>query len=124
MKNLSEAQVIELHSMLIEATGGLNGVRDNDLLSAALLGPFQLFGGEELYPSIQEKAARLAFNLIQYHSFIDGNKRIGVLVMLVFLEINGVSIDASDEAVIELGIGVASGILTYEQIVEWIFLHE
>lgn len=82
---LSKEQVKYLHGRLIEATGGSDGIRDEGLLDSALTSPFQTFGQEELYPSIPRKAARLCYGLIQNHVFIDGNKRIGIYVMLIFL---------------------------------------
>jgi len=92
MKRLSKEQVLLLHSQLIESFGGSSGVRDDNLLDSALETPFQTFDGEELYPTLQAKAARLGYGLIKNHCMIDGNKRIGAHAMLVFLELNGVEI--------------------------------
>lgn len=85
MKKLSKNQIIYLHSMTVKKTGGLDGIRDEGLLDSALNSPFQCFSGEELYPSIQSKAARLGFSIIKNHPFLDGNKRIGVLANDGFL---------------------------------------
>lgn len=93
MKQLSREQILMLHSQLIEEYGGSYGVRDNNLLDSALKAPFQSFGGEELYPTIQSKAARLGYGLIKNHSMIDGNKRLGTHVMLVFLALNGIELE-------------------------------
>ena len=82
-----------LHSELISATGGTDGVRDLGLLSSALNAPFQQFENTDLFPTIQQKAARLGYGLIKNHAFIDGNKRICAHVMLIFLEINGISLE-------------------------------
>ena len=81
-----------LHAQLIQRTGGSEGVRDYNLLDSALETPFQSFGGEELYPTIQSKAARLGYGLIKNHCMIDGNKRIGTHVMFVFLALNGIEL--------------------------------
>ena len=81
-----------LHAQLIQRTGGSDGVRDYNLLDSALETSFQSFGGEELYPTIQSKAARLGYGLIKNHCMIDGNKRIGTHVMLVFLALNGIEL--------------------------------
>lgn len=79
MKRLSKEQILMLHSQLIEEYGGSDGVRDYNLLDSALENPFQSFGGEELYPTLQAKAARLGYGLIKNHCMIDGNKYIGIL---------------------------------------------
>ena len=120
MKHLSKQQIMHLHSLAIKKTGGLDGIRDEGLLDSALNSPFQSFAGEELYPSIQSKAARLGFSIINNHPFLDGNKRIGILVMMVFLDVNGIELLCSDEDVIDLGLGVASGKYDSEYMKEWI----
>jgi death-on-curing protein len=111
---------MHLHSLAIKNTGGLDGIRDEGLLDSALNSPFQSFAGEELYPSIQSKAARLGFSIINNHPFLDGNKRIGILAMMVFLDINGIELVCGDEDIIDLGLGVASGKYDSEYIKEWI----
>ena len=90
MIRLTKKQVLMLHAQLIESTGGSDGIRDEGLLDSALESPFQSFVGEELFPSIQAKAARLCYGLVKNHAMIDGNKRIGVHSMLVFLAVNWV----------------------------------
>lgn len=86
---LSKEQVLKLHASLIKATGGSDGIRDEGMLDLALNNPFQSFDGKELYPSIQAKAAWLCFGLVRNHAMLDGNKRLGTHVMLVFLALNG-----------------------------------
>ena len=81
---LSKQQILILHSQLISETGGSDGLRDVGLLESAINSPFQQFGNEDLYPTIQQKVSRLCFGLVNNHPFIDGNKRIGAHVMLVF----------------------------------------
>ena len=120
---LSREQILYLHTKLINATGGIDGIRDEGLLDSALQTPFQVFSGEELYPSVPRKAARLCYGLIQNHAFYDGNKRIGVYVMLVFLELNGMEIDCVNEELVALGLGVASGEMKDEDIMFWILSH-
>lgn len=120
---LNIEQIKHLHSKLIQATGGIDGIRDENLLESALAAPFQSFGGEELYPSISQKAARLCYGLIKNHIFLDGNKRIGIYVMLVFLEMNGTAVECSDEELVALGLGIAAGEFGYEDIVSWIVRH-
>ena len=89
MIKLTKEQILLLHTQLIETTGGSDGIRDLGLLESALESPFQSYSGEELYPSIQAKAARLCYGLVKNHAMIDGNKRIGCHATLVFLELNG-----------------------------------
>lgn len=124
MIKLSKEQIKNLHKKLIEATGGLDGIRDEGLLDSAISAPFQSFGGEELYPSVKDKAARLCFGLIKNHIFIDGNKRIGIYVMLVFLQLNGIFINCGDKEIVELGIGIAEGKFDDKYIINWIENHE
>ena len=88
MKKLSKEQILMLHTQLIQQTGGSDGVRDYNLLDSALETPFQSFEGDELYPTIQAKAARLGYGPIKNHCMIDGNKRIGATIFLYFLNQN------------------------------------
>ncbi|MDE7221270.1 MAG: type II toxin-antitoxin system death-on-curing family toxin [Oscillospiraceae bacterium] len=124
MIRLSAEQVKLLHNDLIAETGGLSGVRDEDLLDSALNLPFQTFDGQALYPSVQQKAARLCFSLVNNHPFIDGNKRIGVHTMLVFLALNGVELMYTQTELISFGLSVADGSMSYEQILRWIMAHQ
>ncbi len=118
MINLEKEKVLLLHQLLIEETGGESGVRDIKLLDSALQSAYATFGGKELYPTKIEKAARIGYGLISNHAFVDGNKRIGMYIMLTFLEVNGIHIDFSDEEIINIGISVASGKMKYEDILE------
>lgn len=102
MKILSKRQILLLHSALIEAFGGSDGVRDDGLLESALAAPFQTFDGEPIYPSVQSKAAQLGFGLIRNHPFVDGNKRIGAHAMLVFLELNGIVLRYEQQELIDI----------------------
>ena len=124
MIRLSAEQVKQLHNDLIAETGGLGGVRDEGLLDSALSLPFQTFDGQALYPSVQQKASRLCFSLVNNHPFIDGNKRIGVHAMLVFLAINGVDLVYTQAELISFGLSVADGSMAYEQILRWIMGHQ
>lgn len=124
MKRLSKEQILTLHSQLIEEYGGSDGVRDYNLLDSALENPFQSFGGEELYPTLQAKAARLGYGLIKNHCMIDGNKRIGIHAMLVFLAINGIEIDYTQKELYETILAIADGSLEYEYLLKWILEHQ
>lgn len=120
MKRLTETQVIQMHNLLIEKTGGSAGIKDSGLLDSALNLPFQSFGGEDIYKTVRAKSARLAFSIVNNHPFIDGNKRIGILVMLVFLEMNGIEVMCTDEELVKLGLELASGKISYEELLNWI----
>lgn len=124
MKRLSKEQILMLHSQLIEEYGGSDGVRDYNLLDSALENPFQSFGGEELYPTLQAKAARLGYGLIKNHCMIDGNKRIDTHAMLVFLAINGIELDYTQKELYETILAIADGSLEYEYLLKWILEHQ
>lgn len=123
MIRFSEEKVLLLHQLIIAETGGSAELRDIGLLDSALEGIFQTFGGEELYPTKEEKGARLGYTLISNHAFVDGNKRIGMYVMLTFLEVNGIHMDCTNEDVVEAGLGVASGEMKYEELLAWVRTH-
>lgn len=124
MKKLSKEQILMLHTQLIQQTGGCDGVRDCNLLDSALETPFQSFGGDELYPTIQAKAARLGYGLIKNHCMIDGNKRIGVHVMLVFLALNGIELGYTQKELYETIFDVAAGKLDYKGLLSWVIEHQ
>ena len=123
MIQLSKDKVLHFHQLIAEGTGSSIGVRDEGLLESALEAAFSTFGGQELYPTKEEKGARIGFNLISNHAFVDGNKRIGMHVMLIFLLVNGIRLNCSNEDVVEAGLGVASGTMDYEQLLQWIRCH-
>ena len=120
MIKFSREKVLLLHNLITEETGGDPSVRDLDLLESALESAFATFDGVELYPTKQEKGARLGYSLISNHAFVDGNKRIGIFVLLTFLETNGIKIRPSNEEVARVGLAVASGEMKYNELLEWI----
>ena len=124
MRTLSKKQVLALHSDLIREFGGTEGIRDEGLLESALAAPFQTFDGEQAYPSLQAKAARLGFGLVSNHPFVDGNKRTGAHVMLVFLALNGVELCYGQEDLISIFLSVASGMSDWRDLQRWILEHE
>ncbi len=124
MIRLTKEQVLMLHSQLIETTGGSYGVRDEGLLDSALESPFQSFSGEEFYLSIQAKAARLCYGLVKNHAMIDGNKRLGTHVMLVFLVVNGYELNYMQKELSDLILDVADGKQGYGDILKWILKHQ
>lgn len=124
MKKLSKKQILMLHTQLIQQTGGSEGVRDYNLLDSALETPFQSFGRDELYPTIQAKAARLGYGLIKNHCMIDGNKRIGTHSMLVFLALNGIELKYMQKELYETILDVAAGKIEYEDLLQWVLDHQ
>ena len=124
MIRFSREKVLLLHKLMAEATGGSVDVRDEGLLDSALESVFAGFGDKEFYPSKEEKGARLGYALISNHAFVDGNKRIGVYVMLSFLEINGVRIRCTDAELVHIGLSVADGSMGYEELLKWVNGHK
>lgn len=124
MIRFSKDKILLLHKLLAEATGGSVGVRDDALLDSALASAFSDFGDREFYPSKEEKGARLGYALITNHAFVDGNKRIGIYVMLSFLEMNGIPIRCTDQDLIQVGLSVADGSMGYEALLQWLLEHK
>ena len=124
MIKFSKEKVLLLHKLLAEATGGSVGLRDEGLLDSALEGAFAGFGDKEFYPTKEEKGARLGYTLISNHAFVDGNKRIGVYVMLSFLEMNGIKIRCSDDELVHIGLSVADGSMRYNELLQWVLDHK
>jgi death-on-curing protein len=120
VKRLARGQIWLLHARLLEATGGAAGVRDQGLLDSAVEAPYSGFGETEFYPTVEAKAARLAFGLVSDHPFIDGNKRTGILAMLVLLDINSVALTTTDDELVALGLGLAKGEIDTTDVARWI----
>ena len=123
MRKLTKEQIIILHEILVKYSGGAFGVRDMGLLDSALEAAFITFAGVSNYPTIHSKAARLAFGLIKNHPFVDGNKRIGILTMISFLEINGIKLTCKDEELINIGFGLADGSVVEKDLLDFIVNH-
>ena len=121
---LTVDEVIKIHGRLIEKTGGLDGLRDRGLLESAVFSISSGFGEIEVYPTVEEKAARIAFGIVNNHAFLDGNKRIGMLSMLMILRLNQVNIKYTQRELIALGLGVADGSIGYDEILDWIISHK
>lgn len=121
---LSKQQILLLHSQLISENGGSDGLRDVGLLESAINSPFQQFGNEDLYPTIQQKASLLCFGLVNNHPFIDGNKRIGAHVMLVFLALNGIELEYTQYELSSTILKLASNEISYQQLTRWIINHQ
>ena len=115
--------MILLHEQLIQETGGTPGLRDEGMLESALSAPFQEYETFSPYRTIQQKAARLAYGLIMNHPFIDGNKRIGALSLLVNLDLNHIALDLTSRELEETILSVASGKLSDKEYLEWVQEH-
>ena len=123
MKRLSSETIVAMHGEVIAETGGLDGVRDSKMLDASVNSPFHTFDGQYLYPTIQAMAAHLAFSLIKNHPFLDGNKRIGILTMLVFLDENGLPVTCTNDELVAIGLGLAESTIDEAGLIEWIISH-
>ena len=124
MIRLSKSQILLIHDQLISATGGSSGLRDKGMLDSALNSPFQTFDGEDIYPSLQQKAARLCFGLVKNHPFIDGNKRIGAHAMLVFLSLNGIELQHTQSELSDVIFDLAAGEIEVTDLLIWILAHQ
>ena len=123
MITLSKEQIIQLHQEIIEETGGVSGIKDEGLLESALFAPFQSFDGKDLFPSVYQKAARLGYGIASDHPFIDGNKRTGAHVMLIFLSLNRIDLIYTQEELSNMFLGISDGSETYIDLLRWILLH-
>ncbi len=121
---LTVDEVIALQAKLIERTGGSHGLRDRGLLESAVYSAMAAYEDVERYPGIEEKAARLAYALVGNHAFVDGNKRIGIYVMLLTLDLNQIQIAYSQHELINLGLGLADGSMKFEDALRWIVSHK
>ena len=124
MIRLSKSQILLIHDQLISETGGSSGLRDEGMLDSALNAPFQTFGGEDVYPSLQKKAARLCFGLVKNHPFVDGNKRIGAHAMLVFLSLNGIELQHTQSELSDVILQLAAGEIEATDLLRWILAHQ
>ena len=124
MIKFSQEKVLLLHKLITEETGGDPNIRDFALLDSALESAFQTFGGEELYPTKEEKGARLGFSLISNHAFVDGNKRIGMYVLLTFFYSYGIKLRPTNAEVARVGLAVAAGEMKYHELLDWILENE
>lgn len=123
IRYLTLIEILELHRRILEQSGGASGIRDMGLLESALSQPRMTFGGEDLYPSVLEKAAALGFSIIMNHPFVDGNKRTGHAATETFLVLNGLEINASVDEQEGMVLTIASGKLEREIFVEWLQQH-
>lgn len=123
MITLTKDQIISLHMAIYERYGGSYGMLNEGMLDSALQAPFQTFGGKELLPNTKDKIIRLAYGLIKNHSFRDGNKRIGALVLLILLELNGCHVNATNEEFADIIMGIAASEKDDEDLTNWVDEH-
>ena len=117
---LSPEQVLELHRWQMRRFGGSAGLRDRGGLEAALARPQMTFGGEDLYPDLEAKAAALLHSLVVNHPFVDGNKRIGAAVAELFLSLNGADVLAGDDELVAITLAAARGEVSAEALSIWL----
>ena len=123
MRYLTVGEVLEIYSHVMNQSGGSVGILDLGALESAIAQPRMTFNGEELYPTIVEKASALGFSLIQNHPFVDGNKRVGHAAAEFFLMFNGYEISARVDEQVEIVLGVASGKIDRNAFTEWLREH-
>ena len=123
MIHLTLEQIVELHDLLVRETGGSHGVRDMGAVESAVAQPQMGFGGEDLYPTLVEKAAALGFSLINNHAFVDGNKRIGLSATVALLRANGSDLKATHDDLEAVVLAVASGEMARDEWTNWLRAH-
>lgn len=123
MRYLTLTEVLELHRLVVQQTGGPSGVRDIGALQLAIAQPRMTFEGQDLYPNVGTKATALCFSIVSNHPFVDGNKRVGHAAMEIFLVLNGYELDASIDEGEKTMLALAAGQLTREQLLEWVRGH-
>jgi death-on-curing protein len=123
MRYLTLGELLELHQQLIERYGGAAGIHSMEALEAALAQPRMTFGGEDLYPTVVDKAAALGFSLVMNHPFVDGNKRLGHAAMAVLLYLNGYKIEASVDEQEQVILQLAAGELERAEFTDWLRAH-
>jgi len=120
---ITTEDVMRVHSRVVAVSGGLDGLRDPAGLEAAVMAPLQSFGGVELFPTVEEKIARVGCGLASNHAFLDGNKRIGAMVTQLLLRWNGCEVRLETGELSEMFISIAAGRQGEKDLLEWIRDH-
>lgn len=120
---LTKQQILFFHDFVLQRHGGLQGVREPGYLDLIIEKPFTEYFGEEQYPGIFMKAAVYWHGLATSHCFSDGNKRTATMSALVFLELNGFELKATDEELFEIALKLATGETSMEDVAAWIEYH-
>ena len=115
--------VIQIHSRVIQRSGGMDGLRDRASLEAAISAPMQSLGGQDLYPTTVEKIARLGYGLASNHAFVDGNKRIGAMMTQLLLKWNGFQMSLRSGELADMFIAIADGSAGESDLLAWIQRH-
>lgn len=117
---LTLAQVLVIHERVMNQSGGQQGLRDLGALQSAIAQPQMTFGNEDLYPTLEAKAAAIGHAIIQNHPFVDGNKRTGHAAMEIFLVLNGVEINSPVDEQEKIILAVAAGKMARDEFIEWV----
>lgn len=123
MRYLTLEQVYRLQENALIQKGGMSGVRDAGAVESAVAQPQMTFGGEDLYPTLAEKAAALGYSLIKNHAFADANKRVGHAAMETFLVMNGYEFLAGVDEQERVIFAVAASEMEREEFTEWVIAH-
>lgn len=115
--------VLIIHELIIEKSKGKAGIRDFSLLHSAIFRPQASFGGEDLYPTLFNKASALIHSLLLKHPFNDANKRTALATAERFLNINGLAIDAGQKQKVKFTLDIESKKLNLERIAKWLTFH-
>lgn len=123
MITISKDNVILYHIKIKDVTGGIDGIRDIKLIESAISRANATFDGIDLYPSVVDKISATTYSLIRNHGFFDGNKRIGIAIMLLLLKLNTVDTKFTQKELINLGLKIAEGKHNEKDIACWINNH-
>ena len=124
MNSIEIKDILVFHKKIIQQTGGSDGIRDIGLIESALNRALATFDGYDLYKEIEDKISVITYGLIKNHGFVDGNKRVGVSVMLLLLRLNGINIRYTQDELVKLGLDIAGGSITEKEIKQWIKNHK
>jgi death-on-curing protein len=124
MKTIDIDDVILFHEKIIDTSGGVHGIKDKGIVESAINRGNYTFDGKDLYPDIFDKISAITYSLINNHGFVDGNKRIGIAVMLLLLKLNGIKIKYSQKEIIELGLNIAKSEFLEYDIKQWLIEHK
>lgn len=123
MTFLTSSQVLFIHDQIVKQTGGSHGLRDTTLLESAVNRPQATYAGDDLYPTLFDKAAALLHSLLKNHPFIDANKRTAFSSCGIFLKLNGYTLANEHKKSVEFALAVERNDLTLEQIAKWLGEH-